>query len=182
MRAEPKRSSANRSLIQISLGGMAGSWTGHGLDAAVSRHNLAIDVHRNLQPELVIDTPDAARVSLFRLEGEIGQKKALFRGNSSAASAASEARYDNCAGTPMKLVPILLVACVVSQTALAEGLECRRVADPTPRLSCVETPTTAEVHSGARSDGSPGDARRGPAPKRDDDTPDPRSTRICRNC
>lgn len=47
----------------------------------------------------------------------------------------------------MRVVHVLIVACVVSQSAFAEGLECRRVADPTPRLSCVERPTTAEAPS-----------------------------------
>jgi hypothetical protein len=47
----------------------------------------------------------------------------------------------------VRVIPVLIVACVFSQSALAEGLECRRVADPTPRLSCVERPATAEAPS-----------------------------------
>ena len=45
----------------------------------------------------------------------------------------------------MKFVPVLVAFCVLSQAAYAEGLECRRVADPVPRLSCVETSATAEA-------------------------------------
>ena len=78
----------------------------------------------------------------------------------------------------MKRIPILLVACAISQTAFAEGLECRRVADPTPRLSCVETPTTAEAPSTARPDTWTGERRE--APKRDGDNGT--NKRTCRNC
>lgn len=52
----------------------------------------------------------------------------------------------------MKVVLLVVVACAVSQAAFAEGLECRRVADPTPRLSCVETPTTAQAPTQSRTD------------------------------
>ncbi|WP_315719989.1 MULTISPECIES: hypothetical protein [unclassified Bradyrhizobium] len=52
----------------------------------------------------------------------------------------------------MRVVSIILVACAISQAASAEGLECRRVADPTPRLSCVETPTTAQAPTTSRTD------------------------------
>ena len=52
----------------------------------------------------------------------------------------------------MKVLLLVVVACAVSQAAFAEGLECRRVADPTPRLSCVETPTTAQAPASSRTD------------------------------
>ncbi|CCD89426.1 hypothetical protein [Bradyrhizobium sp. ORS 285] len=52
----------------------------------------------------------------------------------------------------MKVFPLVVIACAVSQAAFAEGLECRRVADPTPRLSCVETPTTAQAPAPSRTD------------------------------
>jgi hypothetical protein len=45
----------------------------------------------------------------------------------------------------MRFLPVLFVACVMSSSAFAEGLECRRVSDPTPHLSCVEKPATAEA-------------------------------------
>ena len=82
----------------------------------------------------------------------------------------------------MKLLPILIVACGISQAAFAEGLECHRVSDPTPHLSCVEKPATAEVPDLQR-DTAPNAA----APSRRDAEPDrdgvtPRTTRICRNC
>lgn len=83
----------------------------------------------------------------------------------------------------MKLVPVLIVACVMSQAAFAEGLECRRVSDPTPRLSCVEKPATAEVPNLQRPDEvSPVDSsRRDAGAGRNNDGVTPR-TRICRNC
>jgi len=78
----------------------------------------------------------------------------------------------------MKRIPILLVACAISQAAFAEGLECRRVADPTPRLSCVETPTTAAAPSPSRTDAwTPGEPRR-ETPARDGDGASSKSTRI----
>ncbi|MGY3452550.1 hypothetical protein [Bradyrhizobium sp. USDA 4353] len=60
----------------------------------------------------------------------------------------------------MKVFPLVVVACAISQTAFAEGLECRRVADPTPRLSCVETPTTAQAPAPSRTDAWPPEPRR----------------------
>ncbi len=75
------------------------------------------------------------------------------------------------------VLSIVLVACAISQTAFAEGLECRRVADPTPRLSCVETPTTAQAPSPSRTDAwTPGEPRQ-EAPARDSDTATPRGPR-----
>jgi len=84
----------------------------------------------------------------------------------------------------MKLVPVLIVACVVSQAAFAEGLECRRVSDPTPHLSCVEKPATAEVPNLQRPDEvSPADSsRRDAGSGRNNDGVSSRSTRTCRNC
>lgn len=84
----------------------------------------------------------------------------------------------------MKFMSVLVVASVVSQAALAEGLECRRVADPTPRLSCVEKPATAEAPPPGRPDGWPSAAtgRRDPDPVRDSDGVSSRTTRICRDC
>jgi len=84
----------------------------------------------------------------------------------------------------MKLVPVLIVACVVSQAAFAEGLECRRVSDPTPHLSCVEKPATAEVPNLQRPDEvSPADSsRRDAGSGRNKDGVTSRTTRICRNC
>jgi hypothetical protein len=81
----------------------------------------------------------------------------------------------------MKLVPVLIVACVVSQAAFAEGLECRRVSDPTPHLSCVEKPATAEVQ---RPDepASVDSSRRNIGSGRNNDGVTSRTTRICRNC
>jgi hypothetical protein len=86
----------------------------------------------------------------------------------------------------MKVLPVLVVACVVSQAAFAEGLECRRVSDPTPHLSCVEKPATAEVPDLQRPDSlnsaqtSP--SRRESGSDRDADGVSSRTTRICRNC
>ena len=84
----------------------------------------------------------------------------------------------------MKFVPVLIVACVLSQAALAEGLECHRVADPTPRLSCIEKPTTAEVPTPQRPDAwSPPDpTRRNAGSGRDTEGAGIPSTRVCRNC
>ncbi|MGC2778663.1 MAG: hypothetical protein WA418_23830 [Bradyrhizobium sp.] len=77
----------------------------------------------------------------------------------------------------MRRIPILLAACALSQTAFAEGLECRRVADPTPRLSCVEKPTTAEAPAPSRTDAwTPTEPRR-ETPARDGDGATPRSSR-----
>ena len=84
----------------------------------------------------------------------------------------------------MKLVPVLIVACVMSQAAFAEGLECRRVSDPTPHLSCVEKPATAELPTPQRPDEvSPVDSsRRDVGSGRNNDGVTSRTTRICRNC
>lgn len=84
----------------------------------------------------------------------------------------------------MKILPALMVACAFSQAAFAEGLECRRVADPTPRLSCVEKPATAEAPTAARPDTwtPPATSGRDAAPNRDGDRVSPRTTRICRDC
>jgi hypothetical protein len=84
----------------------------------------------------------------------------------------------------MKFLPVLVVACVVSQAAFAEGLECRRVSDPTPHLSCVEKPATAEVPNLQRPDEvSPsGTSRRDSPSDRNNDGVTSRTTRICRNC
>ena len=82
----------------------------------------------------------------------------------------------------MKLLPIVMIACAVGQSAFAEGHECRRVADPVPRLSCVEKPTTAEIPPSSRSDATAGDSQREPPSRREADSPAPRTTRICRNC
>lgn len=84
----------------------------------------------------------------------------------------------------MKFISALVVASVVSQAALAEGLECRRVADPTPRLSCVEKPATAEAPAPSRPDAWPSatTGRRDADPVRDGDGAGSRTTRICRDC
>jgi len=84
----------------------------------------------------------------------------------------------------MKFLPVLIVACVFSQAAFAEGLECRRVADPTPRLSCVEKPATAEAPSATRPDAwtPPATSRRDSDAARDSDGVTSRTTRICRDC
>jgi len=85
----------------------------------------------------------------------------------------------------MKFVPALVVACcLMSQAAFAEGLECHRVSDPTPHLSCVEKPATAEVPDLQRPDQpSPADAsRRDGGSDRNNDGVTSRTTRICRNC
>lgn len=84
----------------------------------------------------------------------------------------------------MKFIPVLVVACVMSQAAFAEGLECHRVSDPTPHLSCVEKPATAEVPNLQRPDDlTPADSsRRESGSDRNNDGVSPRTTRICRNC
>jgi len=84
----------------------------------------------------------------------------------------------------MKFIPVLVVACVVSQAAFAEGLECRRVSDPTPHISCVEKPATAEVPNLQRPDDlTPADSsRRDSGSNRNSDGVTSRTTRICRNC
>ena len=84
----------------------------------------------------------------------------------------------------MKFIPVLIVACVVSQAAFAEGLECHRVSDPTPHLSCVEKPATAEVPNLQRPDElNPADSsRRNSGSDRSNDGVNSRTTRICRNC
>ena len=84
----------------------------------------------------------------------------------------------------MKFFLVLVATCIISQTAFAEGLECRQVADPTPHLSCIEKPATAEAPSAQRPDtSSPTDgARRDTGSSRDSDGLSPKTTRICRNC
>ena len=85
----------------------------------------------------------------------------------------------------MKFIPVLVVACMVSQAAFAEGLECHRVSDPTPHLSCVEKPDTAEVPNLQRPDEvSPSDTSRrdSGAHHNNNDGATSRSTRTCRNC
>jgi hypothetical protein len=84
----------------------------------------------------------------------------------------------------MKFFLVLVATCIISQTAFAEGLECRQVADPTPHLSCVEKPATAEAPTTQRPDslGSADGARRDSGSSRDSDGLSPKSTRICRNC
>jgi hypothetical protein len=84
----------------------------------------------------------------------------------------------------MKLLPVLIVACGISQAAFAEGLECRQVADPTPHLSCVDKPATAEVPDLQRAT-TPSPAapsRRDAGSDRGGDGVTSRTTRICRNC
>jgi hypothetical protein len=83
----------------------------------------------------------------------------------------------------MKVIPVLVVACVISQSALAQGLECHRVADPTPRLSCVEKPATAEVPTVQRPDAwNPPDTGRRDGGLSRDDNGSSRNSRSCRNC
>ena len=84
----------------------------------------------------------------------------------------------------MKFVPVLIVACVVSQSSFAQGLECHRVADPTPHLSCVEKPATAEAPDVQRPDtwNPPNTSRRDGSSIRDDDGSSSRNPRSCRNC
>ena len=84
----------------------------------------------------------------------------------------------------MKFMTVLVVACVVSQAAFAEGLECRRISDPTPRLSCVEKRATAELPTPQRPEEvSPAVSSRGDAGSgRNNDGVTSRTTRICRNC
>ncbi len=84
----------------------------------------------------------------------------------------------------MKLLPVLIVACGLSQAAFAEGLECRQVADPTPHLSCVERPATAEVPDlqPAATPNPAASSRRDAGSDRNGDSVTPRTTRICRNC
>jgi hypothetical protein len=85
----------------------------------------------------------------------------------------------------MKLILVLVATCVFSQTAFAEGLECRQVADPTPHLSCVEKPATAEVPPAQRPDSwgpAEGAARRDVGSSRANDGVTPKTTRICRDC
>jgi hypothetical protein len=83
----------------------------------------------------------------------------------------------------MRVIPVLVVACVVSQSALAQGLECHRVADPTPRLSCVEKPATAEAPAVQRPDAwTPPDTGRRDSGLSHDDNGGARNSRSCRNC
>ncbi|MGJ4928485.1 hypothetical protein ACQR1I_14845 [Bradyrhizobium sp. HKCCYLS2038] len=78
----------------------------------------------------------------------------------------------------MRGLPLVLATLAISQAAHAEGLECRRVADPTPRLSCVETPTTAQAPAPGRTDGWTPPDPRPQAPVRDGDGVAPRGSRI----
>jgi hypothetical protein len=84
----------------------------------------------------------------------------------------------------MKFVTALAVACLMSQAALAEGLECHRVSDPTPHLSCVEKPATAEVPNLQGPDQlTPTDtSRHDSGSNRNTDGVTSRTTRICRHC
>lgn len=77
----------------------------------------------------------------------------------------------------MRVLSIVLVACAISRAAFAEGLECRRVADPTPRLSCVETPTTAQAPTTSRTDAWTPVEPRQEAPVRGGDATAPRASR-----
>jgi hypothetical protein len=82
----------------------------------------------------------------------------------------------------MRLLPVLVVACVVSQSAFAQGLECHRVADPTPRLSCVEKPATAEAPVQRPDAWNPPDAARHDTDSSRADDGGSRNKRSCRNC
>lgn len=84
----------------------------------------------------------------------------------------------------MKFLTVLIVACGLSQAASAEGLECRQVSDPTPHLSCIEKPATAEVPELQRTavPNSAASSHRVSGSDRDNDGVSSHPTRICRNC
>ncbi|CCD98991.1 hypothetical protein [Bradyrhizobium sp. STM 3809] len=76
----------------------------------------------------------------------------------------------------MRVLAFVLATLAIGQAAHAEGLECRRVADPTPRLSCVETPTTAQAPAPGRTDvWTPSEPRQ---PTRDGDGATSRNSRV----
>jgi hypothetical protein len=82
----------------------------------------------------------------------------------------------------MKFIPVLVVACFVSQAAFAEGLECHRVLDPTPHLSCVEKPATADAQRPDEVSPSDSSRRQPGSDRNNNDGVTSRTTKICRNC